>query len=400
VPGIGDVPIEVGAEFIHGLPPSSWNLIREARLDSYELAGSQLCFEESRLRHCRQEHGQTFAVLETMAAWLQGQPVGTDLTFAEYLRDNQHPLAAAERAAAYVEGFNAADRNIVGIAALARQQSAEDLIQGDRLFHLKGGYEGLTGFLCREFIEQGGALLLNRPINCIHWQPRRVVVSGRDTAGESFELSASQLLSTLPLGVLQSGAVQFQPPLPALESQLSRMAMGGAVRVSLLFTSQFWRAPTLKNAHPFIANELDSLSFLFARETHWPTWWTAAPNAAPLITAWAAGPRAAALDVDRLIELAITDLARIFELPEVLLRQRLLGAHYHDWHADPYSRGAYSYVPAGALEVSEHMGRPYADSLFFAGEHTDVEGHWGTVHAALNSGLRGADQILQTRRSA
>jgi hypothetical protein len=35
-----------------------------------------------------------------------------------------------------------------------------------------------------------------------------------------------------------------------------------------------------------------------------------------------------------------------------------------------------------------------ANTLFFAGEHTDTTGHWGTVHAALRSGLRAAAQTL------
>jgi predicted flavoprotein YhiN len=43
------------------------------------------------------------------------------------------------------------------------------------------------------------------------------------------------------------------------------------------------------------------------------------------------------------------------------------------------------------------MAEPVADTLFFAGEHTDVTGHWGTVHAAMRSGLRAAEQILSRR---
>jgi monoamine oxidase len=397
VPGIGDVAVEVGAEFIHGLPPASWNLIREAHLDTYELGGSQLCFDDSRLQACREEHGQTFEILEAMGHWLQSQPARTDLTFAEYVRVNHIQSASAERAAAYVEGFNASDRHIVGIASLARQQQAEDLIQGDRIFHISGGYEGLPRFLCRELIALGGSVLLNHSVSTISWRPRRIFVSGRGPAGESFDLTAKQLLSTLPLGVLQAGAVEFQPPLPQLTEQLSRMVMGCALRVSLVFKSPFWREPWLLGAHPSIAAQLRALSFLFARETDWPTWWTAAPNSVPVITAWAAGPKAMKLSADRLTDLALNDLARIFNLSQSGLRERLVSAHCHDWQADPCARGAYSYVAAGGLDASELMTRPYADSLFFAGEHTDVEGHWGTVHAALNSGLRAAQQILQTR---
>jgi monoamine oxidase len=39
------------------------------------------------------------------------------------------------------------------------------------------------------------------------------------------------------------------------------------------------------------------------------------------------------------------------------------------------------------------MTLPVADTLFFAGEHTDTTGHWGTVHGALGSGLRAAAQL-------
>jgi monoamine oxidase len=73
-----------------------------------------------------------------------------------------------------------------------------------------------------------------------------------------------------------------------------------------------------------------------------------------------------------------------------------LSWHTHDWHADEYARGAYSYVPAGALDAPERMAWPVEDTLYFAGEHTDTSGHWGTVHAALASGMRAARQVLNS----
>jgi monoamine oxidase len=70
--------------------------------------------------------------------------------------------------------------------------------------------------------------------------------------------------------------------------------------------------------------------------------------------------------------------------------------HTHDWLADPYAGGAYSYVPAGALDAPERMNQPVEDTLYFAGEHTDVTGHWGTVHAALQSGTLAAERLLRS----
>lgn len=60
--------------------------------------------------------------------------------------------------------------------------------------------------------------------------------------------------------------------------------------------------------------------------------------------------------------------------------------------------GAYSYVPAGAIDASSNMTIPADDTLYFAGEHTDTTGYWGTVHAALRSGNRAASQVLEAQR--
>jgi monoamine oxidase len=43
------------------------------------------------------------------------------------------------------------------------------------------------------------------------------------------------------------------------------------------------------------------------------------------------------------------------------------------------------------------MTIPVDSTLFFAGEHTDTTGHWGTVHAAIRSGLRAGQQVLESR---
>lgn len=60
--------------------------------------------------------------------------------------------------------------------------------------------------------------------------------------------------------------------------------------------------------------------------------------------------------------------------------------YFHDWHNDPFFRGAYSYVPVDALPARRTMAEPAEDTLFFAGEATDFTGPGGTVHGAMASG--------------
>jgi monoamine oxidase len=81
-------------------------------------------------------------------------------------------------------------------------------------------------------------------------------------------------------------------------------------------------------------------------------------------------------------------------MTEHALTRRLTSWHAHDWSADQYARGAYSYVPAHALDAPDQMAVPVAGTLYFAGEHTDTTGQWGTVHGALRSGMRAARQVL------
>jgi monoamine oxidase len=147
------------------------------------------------------------------------------------------------------------------------------------------------------------------------------------------------------------------------------------------------------------------MSFLFTFRRSPPVWWTPypEPQALPTLTGWAGGPRAAKLigrDAEELGAQACSELAEVFGLPAQQVRNALIATHKHDWELDPFSRGAYSYVPAGALDAPAAMAEPQCDTLFFAGEHTDTTGHWGTVHAALGTGLRAARQIFDSLTSA
>jgi monoamine oxidase len=408
---LNSVPIELGAEFVHGLPQASWKLIDEAGLATYELGGDHLCYERGCLQACSETETESdsdwdpTSVLEQMMGWLAAQPPGTDVTFANYLDIASIERRRGDQAAAYVEGFNAADANVIGVAALAQQQRAENAVQADRLFHIRAGYDAVPNFLRERFERAGGSVLAGRSVSHVQWSERGVAMCGTDAQGATFEYQANQAVITLPLGVLQSGSVEFQPPPRDVLLHAGRMAMGAAWRVSLLFDSKFWTDPAISSRQGDAARRLGDFSFLFAREEIFPTWWTSMPDPAPLLTAWIGGRKALALDRSMrsradpfaIRNACLSELAKIFEVSPQALEKRLISWHAHDWQSDECARGAYSYAPAGARDASERMTIPVGDRLFFAGEHTDVEGQWGTVHAALASGERAALQLMGAR---
>ena len=375
----GGVPIELGAEFVHGRPPALWALIREAGLATVELEGEDFSFENGRLGRAAAVPSRAHRVLADMMAWRAAQPGDVDLSFADYLRI--HPPADpadADAATRYVEGFNAADRQRIGIASLARQQAAEDAIEADRLFRLEAGYQALPQFLASAFTRAGGRLMLGAPVQRIEWRRGAVRLQTRERRWR-----ARQALITVPLAVLAQERIEFEPRPAGILQQAARLAMGSALRATLRFDAKLWP---------------EELGFLFAPGETPPTWWTPLPLPAALITAWAGGPAAGALpgaDSPALAGTCLTTLARILSRPRAELEAALLSWHGHDWSADPFAGGAYSYVPAGALDAPLAMTQPVDETLYFAGEHTDTTGHWGTVHAALQSGTVAAEHMLR-----
>jgi monoamine oxidase len=377
---VGEEAIELGAEFIHGKPPELWALIEEAGLETYERKGTRICFEDEALNNCGEEMDQVFEPLEKLKEF-----TGPDLSFAEYLDREQIPMEKRGRMIGYVEGFNAADHREVSAASLGVQQKAEDATEGDRIYRLRDGYDQLPRYLSERIGELGGKVLTGTPVQEIHWEPGWVKI-----ISDPWSFSAPQAVVSLPLAVLQSGSVKIEPRPDEALNAAEGLRMGQVCRFTLLFAEKFW-----ENLPPQPA--LNKMSFLFAFAEMPPVWWTPHPEASHTITGWVGGPRAAALtglDAKALAGKACATLARIFGLRKDRIQSLLKGCYTHDWQHNRFALGAYSYVAAGGLDASKRMAEPVAETLFFAGEHTDITGHWGTVHAAMRSGLRAAEQIL------
>lgn len=378
--------VELGAEFVHGRPTELWELIREAGLETYEIDGTNVCHRNGRLKKC-DEMGEVFKFLNGLEKWK-----GADLSFADYPALEKLPPEKRDEVINYVQSFNAADYRHIGVHALAVQQWAEGEIGSDQAFRIRDGYDRLPEFVAAKVRQAGGRIELSRTVEKIEWERGNVRIQVRD-GGELAQYSAAQAVIALPLGVLQHLGVVFDP-VPAALIAANQLAMGPVRRFTLLFRERWWAEDE--------EVKLPKLSFLFAEGAMPPVWWTAHPWETRTLTGWIGGPRSttfAQFTREQVGDAACKELARIFGLPVAMLREQLISCATHDWQTDPHSCGAYSYIPAGALEAVLTMATPVEQTLYFAGEHTDVTGHWGTVHAAMRSGIRAAQQVLAPARA-
>lgn len=370
-------PVELGAEFIHGRSTDIHDPVHQARLEIAQVTGQMRARRKGAWEHPGNVMGEVNHLFESMPA---GPP---DQTFQQYIERSTYSSETKQLALGFVEGFHAADPERVSVHWLIRTTKAEEEINGETSFRFRHGYDGLIHTLANEINHEYCTIYLDSAIKEIRWHRGEVTAFTQEA-----EFSASRAIVTLPLGVLKTGSVRFTPEVPAQKAQaMSGLETGPVIRVVLCFVEKFWdKFPETRN-----------LSFLFTDDPQFPTWWTGKPLPYPILTAWAAARYAralAGLSQDQLIRTAIESLGRILRLNQGELKAQLRHGFVHDWQADPYACGAYSYIVKGGLGAPLALAEPMEDTIFFAGEATNKEGHNGTVHGAIGSGRRAAAEVL------
>src|SRR5205823_2539776 len=140
------------------------------------------------------------------------------------------------------------------------------------------------------------------------------------------------------------------------------------------------------------------LVFLHTPEGLFQAWWTTRPVESTVLTGWSGGPaadRLTGLSPPAVLDRGLDQLSRSLSVGRERLAELLDDWRVFEWQTDPFSRGTYSYVPAGGLGTARRLAAPVAGTLFFAGEATE-ERLAGTVAGAIASGDRAAGEVLAT----
>jgi monoamine oxidase len=392
------IPIELGAEFVHGKHPELMRII--------EASGMPLCDVTD--RHWHLEKGvvsKSFDFWNKLTALMDlMNPKEPDRSFREFLDslpNNDESRRAKDLATLYVQGFDAAYVNRISVKGLIKENEAADQIDGDHSFRVLGGYDTVAQTLLAQAEKRGAHLQLNTIVKELRWSTKQVEATCV-TNDQIQTIAASLAVITLPLGVLQAkpnqfGAVRFVPELPRdTRNAIAHLAMGDVMRTTMRFRERFWEDLHLPGAVG--QEDLFQLGFIHYPEASIPTWWTLLPIRAPILVGWVGGPESEKFserDERHILNQAIKSLSLIFGLSKLELHKLLVASYTHNWNSDPFSRGAYAYVPVDGLKAQEILAQPVDNSLFFAGEAASV-GHIGTVHGAIESGQRAAKEVLKS----
>ena len=381
------VPVELGAEFIHGEAAATMEGARAAGLAVETLPDRHVWAKDGHLRPM----GDTWSRFDEVRKRISKR--GADVSVADFLARHRLSRPVKELVRMMVEGYHAAPVERMSAQALA--VGDEETGEGTHRPHrIVAGYDRLLGWLRAGLDPARVSVHLRAAATEVRWEGARVQVRTRvGTGAVERTFRAAAVVFAVPLGVLKAppeepGGLRFVPELTRYRSALDGLEMGHVVKVVLRFRERAW------------SSEAD---FFHDAKAAFPTWWTRGPLRVPVLTAWAGGPAAQALQglAERdVVGVALATLSSMLGERRSRLEQLVEGWAWHDWQADPLSRGAYSYVRVGGIPAQRTLGRPVEGTLFFAGEHTEAE-ETGTVSGAIVSGRRAARQVqsaLESRR--
>lgn len=391
---LSPIPIELGAEFVHGKPQETFDIIRRERLGLYDVLDTHVMKGPKGLKPADDFWEKVGGILER----LDGKRKA-DRSFADFLKEQKKESKdTLSLTRAFAEGFHAAvieELSEIGLAR-AEQATEEGANEADhsRSFRVIQGYRSIPSALYNA-IGNPDHVLLNRVVKRIHWRKDSVEVEVvHRLTGEAELYRAKRIIISIPLGVLASGQIEMDPMPKRLREAIDGLRMGSAIRMTFRFQKAFWEN---------LADEPIGMAHAFA-DAAFPTWWTSLPVRAPIITGWAGGPRALeayALSPKKRVRAALESLGEIFHISTAKLGRELESVHHHNWQKDRFSLGAYSFVAVNGAEAADRFGQtPVDQTLFFAGEATMDTAARGTVDGAIGSGYRAAELIQKQLREA
>ncbi|HEY6955840.1 MAG TPA: FAD-dependent oxidoreductase [Flavisolibacter sp.] len=373
------LPVELGAEFVHGNLELTNLLLKKAGAHQYKVKGDIWQNEDGSLN----EQGDF--IEDYSALNKKFKELREDISVADFIKDYLSADEFEETRFSlknYVEGYYAADTHKASTFSLFEELNSSD----DEQYRIEGGYIKVIDYLYQQCKNKDVDFLLSQPVQEVEWANDHVTV-----ISPQHRLTAKKVLITVPIGVLQSEAIRFSPAIPNIFIAAKKLGFGPVVKTLLQFDEPFW-----KDKHFTQGKDLHKLSFIFSRAVI-PTWWTYHPKHVAMLTGWSGGPNAETikdLSNEEILLNALQSLSEIFGVNNSLLQQKLTGWQVANWVTDPFSCGGYSYEVVDGKKNKQVLRQSVNNTIYFAGEGLYDGPEIGTVEAALKTGRETAFRII------
>lgn len=258
------------------------------------------------------------------------------------------------------------------ISRISSKYFDDDEVFGGRDQIITNGFDKITNFL-----SQGLDIRLNSKVTEVDYIESTLKVKTNGIYQE-----ADFVLVTIPLGVLKSNSITFNPALPEKKLEaISSTEMGVVNKFVMIWHSAFWDVnlqyigytPETKGKFNYFLNikKFSNINGLMA------------------FTYGDFAEQTENMSDGEVKSLIMENLKSIYgnDIPDPIQFMRT------KWGKNEYAYGSYSFATTGTTtEDFDIMAKDVDGKLFFAGEHTNRM-YRGAAHGAYLSGIREADKI-------
>jgi len=203
------------------------------------------------------------------------------------------------------------------------------------------------------------------------------------TANQTY--TADKVIITVPVKLLQNGAITFTPPLPEDKQEaISQVRVWDGCKAFIEFSEKFYPAVVGFDITPETDGQKLYYDAAYGQnsEQHILGLFAVGTGTRPYVE----------LSDSELIAYMLNELDQLFDGQAT---PNYVKHIFQNWNAEPFANGAYVFDHENWRRVRT-LGKNVADRLFFAGTaYTDGE-DWSSVHTAAQSAMRAIDEILHS----
>lgn len=212
-------------------------------------------------------------------------------------------------------------------------------------------------------------IVCNAVVNAIDYTGEKVIVTTQDK-----EYMADKVIVTVPLKIIQNGAIKFVPPLPKNKAKaIGNAVVWDGIKVFLQFSEKFYPAYTDFKITPEKSGQVSYFDASYGQRTD--------KNILGLFAVGAPAQNYIALKGEDLRTCILDELDTIFSNRAT---PSYINHIVQNWSEEPHIEGAYlnDYEDWNIVRT---LFEPVADKIYFAGEAYTSGIDWGGLHTAMQA---------------
>ena len=371
-----DYPVELGAEVILGEKYIYHREIREKNIKFFNTSISEnyyVCngiLKDESEADSDEKFNKIQKIIQDIKLFK-----GHDLSVDSYLKNKEISEGYRHIAEALIGNEHGSNNSKIGMRSLAKSINDWKSGKNNYLLFNRSHLSAIEEIVKLKDIK----IIYDFPVNKIDYSGKGVVIY--DRKGRSVE--GNKAIITIPLSILKNNEIQFNPSLPVEKlSAIDKIGIDSGMKIILKFNKRFWGESTGSIISDGIVPTYTSYGKSRSVNNN-------------ILTAYIAGENANDLSDmgNKAIREVLLDLNRIFG--NSTATNLISESFIMDWKKEQYIQGCYSYPTLNENNSRENLKKPIKDKIFFAGEATNTNGHFGSIHGAMETGKEAVAEIMK-----